>query len=125
MKNKFLLFPAISSVCYYHTDRPVTFLPATREANEKSPEWKMQYQTCDLFRGYQKHQTRLDLWFIEIGYIADVHKKHQMFPQKIIIITFSANELLQLEKSHWHKHHTRFCVYLLKHTLLFAPSLCA
>lgn len=52
MKNKFLLFPTISSACYYHTDRSVTFLAATLEANEKSLGWKMQYQTCDLFRGY-------------------------------------------------------------------------
>ena len=36
MKNKFLLFPTVSSACYYHTDRSVTFLPATLEANEKS-----------------------------------------------------------------------------------------
>ena len=52
MKNKFLLFPTISSARYYHTDRSVTFLPATLEANEKSLGWKMQYQTCDLFRGW-------------------------------------------------------------------------
>lgn len=52
MKNKFLLFPAISPACYYHTDRPVTFLPAILEANEKSPGWKMLYQMCDLFQGY-------------------------------------------------------------------------
>lgn len=40
MKNKFLLFPTISSACYYHTDRSVTFLPATLEANEKKPRMK-------------------------------------------------------------------------------------
>lgn len=50
MKNKFPLFPTISSACHYHTDRSVTFLPDTLEANEKSFGWKMQHWTCDLFR---------------------------------------------------------------------------
>lgn len=65
MKNKFLLFPTISSARYYHTDRSVTFLPATLEANEKSLGWKMQYQTCDPFRGViknSKHAQIVNQW---------------------------------------------------------------
>lgn len=50
MKNKFPLFPTISSARHYHTDRSVTFLPDTLEANEKSLGWKMLRWTCDLFR---------------------------------------------------------------------------
>lgn len=83
MKNKFLLFSAISPACYYHTDRPVTFLPATLEANEKSLGWKMPYQTCDLFRGLLKTPNTLRLWIDGIDYSADVHGKHQMVAKKI------------------------------------------
>ena len=65
MKNKFPLFPTVSSARHYHTDRSVTFLPATLEANEKSLGWKMQYQTCDLFRGViknSKHAQIVNQW---------------------------------------------------------------
>lgn len=61
MKNKIPLFPSISSPCYYHTDRSLTFLPATLEANEKSLGWKMQHQTCDLFRGVIKNRKQAQI----------------------------------------------------------------
>lgn len=77
MKNKFLLFPTISSACHYHTDRSLTFLPATLEANEKTEDEKSQYQTYDLLwkRGLLKTANMFRLSIDAIDYSGRRKKK--------------------------------------------------
>ena len=65
MKNKFLLFPTVSSACYYHTDRSVTFLPAILEANEKSLDEKCNIRHVTCFGGViknSKHAQIVNQW---------------------------------------------------------------